>query len=311
VSLAKKLLAIGVCLALLMAAVLIVLAALDLPKADQLSSVCGGILALYAFVSGAVVVIGRGRRPSQPTEERLDAAARALADAVQNQWEAEATRRGVRGVPLADMRWTIDGCEAGGEASLADRVVQAWHEHEGQWLYVQGGPGSGKSTFAILLMLQLLQERTTHDTPVPVLLSAAGWNPSNPFTDWVAGRLRDTYPFLEQREMYGDRAADCLVKSPRLLVILDGLDELVENRQAGAAAAGRRARGTASGPGAAAAVPFGGGCDGTVPRGRRRGRRRPAGSVRHRGPTENRGGHPVVQVTDTTACAGACTVAVG
>ncbi|AGL18905.1 NACHT domain-containing protein [Actinoplanes sp. N902-109] len=230
-SLGKKLLAVGVCLAALMIAVLVVVSVPKLEVADQLASVCGGVLALYGFIAGAVVIITRGRQPVQATGEKLDAAAGALAEAVRDQWQAEATRRGVRGVPLADMRWTVDGAVTGDPGPLPDRIARAWHEHDESWLYVQGDPGSGKSTFAILLTLQLLAERHQPGVPVPVLLSAASWNPSQAFTDWVAARLRDTYPFLEQRETYGDRAAESLVTSPRVLVILDGLDELVGPRQ--------------------------------------------------------------------------------
>jgi hypothetical protein len=99
------------------------------------------------------------------------------------------------------------------------------------------------------LTLELLRRREAH-APVPVLLSAAGWNSVQPLDDWVAAqivgvdrRMARTLaaPHGERRTLARDLVARGLI-----LPILDGLDEMADEFQraaliavSAAAAAGR------------------------------------------------------------------------
>ncbi len=64
-------------------------------------------------------------------------------------------------------------------------------------LVILGGPGSGKTILAVQLLLRLLEVRTAVE-PVPVLLTANGWDTTaHPrLQDWLAFRLGQDYPAL-------------------------------------------------------------------------------------------------------------------
>src|SRR5262249_31933565 len=81
-------------------------------------------------------------------------------------------------------------------------------------IVVVGAPGAGKSGTAILLLLDALshgngvtdQERV--QLPVPVLLTAHGWDPTiTSVHDWLADRLATTYPVFAHRRGLAEAAA--------------------------------------------------------------------------------------------------------
>ena len=96
-----------------------------------------------------------------------------------------------------------------------------------------GGPGSGKSGAAVLLILAALNYRAqmTEEerqlVPVPVLVTVHGWDPGTERVGhWLAGRLQQTYPLFAGKG--GLEAATELVRTSRIAAILDGLDEIPE-----------------------------------------------------------------------------------
>ncbi len=100
-------------------------------------------------------------------------------------------------------------------------------------LVILGAPGAGKSMLALRLTIDLLHRRTAAD-PVPVLLPLSAWDPEQPLADWIAGRLAVDHPALRRR-IRGPRGrltlAGHLVAERRILPILDGLDEIAEERR--------------------------------------------------------------------------------
>jgi hypothetical protein len=102
-------------------------------------------------------------------------------------------------------------------------------EHMPRRLVVLGEPGAGKTMLVLKLALDLLDRRSETD-PVPVLLSVANWNPSQPLDDWIADRLIADNPTLRRRVRSGSgqprTVAQELVARQRILPILDGLDEM-------------------------------------------------------------------------------------
>ncbi|GAA1305328.1 NACHT domain-containing protein [Saccharothrix xinjiangensis] len=102
-------------------------------------------------------------------------------------------------------------------------------------LIIMGEPGSGKSSAAILLLLDALEFRdhTPVDqrarVPVPVLFTLASWNPdTTPIQDWLAAKMTELPPLTGR----GGRVhAAALIAAGRVAVILDGLDEIPEHRR--------------------------------------------------------------------------------
>jgi hypothetical protein len=99
-------------------------------------------------------------------------------------------------------------------------------------LVLIGRPGAGKTGAMILLLLAALDRRGSLGAdqrarvPVPVWLTLGGWNPAaTPLREWAAGMMNRDYPALRAPD-YGSEAAGQLVRSGRVALFLDGLDEM-------------------------------------------------------------------------------------
>ncbi|MGW0958286.1 NACHT domain-containing protein [Streptomyces gelaticus] len=171
-----------------------------------------------------------------------------LAVSVRAQWEDEvdarnlrvprviplswsATRRPVAAPPeethggITDarvLRLSLNGRLEGDFDQAARRLAQGYRRVPTGRLVVLGEPGSGKTVLAAMLNLGLLAEREP-GAPVPVLLSLSGWDSvTESLRDWIERTLGTAY--------YGGRTEipRLLLRGQRLLLILDGLDEMPE-----------------------------------------------------------------------------------
>jgi hypothetical protein len=110
-------------------------------------------------------------------------------------------------------------------------------------LVVLGEPGAGKSILAMSLTVELLQAkpkrgirvRSTRTKAIPVLLQLATWDPAVPLKSWAATQMARTYPWLgeeiQMEEGHSSTLATWLIEQRRVLMVLDGLDEIAkENR---------------------------------------------------------------------------------
>ncbi|MFG2486009.1 NACHT domain-containing protein [Streptomyces virginiae] len=162
----------------------------------------------------------------------VELGAQGLGHVVLDQWRQEAALRGLLGPDPIPVRWraTSDAELADhaertgrpGEASAADLTsfADAFAHPQRRRLVVLGGPGSGKSSFAVLLVIALLQRMDVGD-PVPVLLPLASWRPAEEhLTGWLERQLLREYPYLERGTVRE------LLARNRVLPVLDGLDEL-------------------------------------------------------------------------------------
>ncbi|MFF4421047.1 NACHT domain-containing protein [Streptomyces sp. NPDC001549] len=162
----------------------------------------------------------------------VELGAQSLGHVVLAQWRQEAALRGLLEPDPIPVRWraTSDAELADhaertgrpGEASTADLAsfADAFSHPQRRRLVVLGGPGSGKSSFAVLLVIKLLQRMDVGD-PVPVLLPLASWRPAEEhLTGWLERQLLREYPYLERGTVRE------LLARNRVLPVLDGLDEL-------------------------------------------------------------------------------------
>ena len=87
-------------------------------------------------------------------------------------------------------------------------------------MVVLGEPGAGKTVLALELQVRLLEHRQRDITiPVPVLVSAASYNPELAWEDWLAGHLA-------LRFAIDSAMASRLVRDGRILPLVDGVDEM-------------------------------------------------------------------------------------
>ncbi|WP_159425159.1 NACHT domain-containing protein [Streptomyces sp. TLI_053] len=162
----------------------------------------------------------------------VELGAQRLGHVVLAQWRQEASLRELAGPDPIPVRW-----RAATGADLADHVgrtgrtdgasaadltsfARTFLRPERRRLVVLGEPGSGKSSFAVLLVIELLQRMRAGD-PVPVLLPLGSWRPAEEhLSGWLEHQLLREYPYLDRGTVRE------LLTRNRILPVLDGLDEL-------------------------------------------------------------------------------------
>ncbi|MFF4605729.1 NACHT domain-containing protein [Streptomyces sp. NPDC001339] len=177
-------------------------------------------------------------------ELRLSAAADALADATRLAWAAEEGRRSLSDPRPLPVRWRradpalhdpwplIRGDDCTQPIALDGEFAQIeeiFRRVPSGRLVVLGGAGAGKTVLALRFLLDHLDGRRRHnpDAPVAVLLSLSSWDPGrDTFVAWAADRLAADHPHLAEPGADGIGAATELLRSGRLLLVLDGFDEL-------------------------------------------------------------------------------------
>jgi hypothetical protein len=212
---------------------------------------------------------GREARAIGTTAAQAEAAITWLTGEIASRWRQEAAARRIVTPAPASVRWRWGAAElsvpvqdavappAPGTGPvpfpsltrpaelLTTGVVTRLHDEvyarlpHGRLVLV-GGPGSGKTGAMILLLLAALDRRAMMAdgprslVPVPVWLTMGGWDSlSVPLADWVTGVLNRDYPALRAAQ-YGDNAAGMLLRSGRLALFLDGLDEMPPDLQTAA-----------------------------------------------------------------------------
>ncbi|MEU6141576.1 NACHT domain-containing protein [Streptomyces sp. NPDC047081] len=128
---------------------------------------------------------------------------------------------------------SVSGQSEGSEARLelkgdVTRIAELVRGLRRRQLVVLGEPGTGKSVAALLLTWQWLESRRP-DEPVPVLLPLSSWRPGVDLRAWI---VRQVIQLVEHRSPRARRsrlrpgAVERLLDDHRVMLVLDGLDEL-------------------------------------------------------------------------------------
>jgi DNA-binding winged helix-turn-helix (wHTH) protein len=163
---------------------------------------------------------------SLPEAEALPLAAEERPELVRHPWAGERPPLGGGSAPAAT-RLPVP----------RDETILATCERMGGALLIVGAVGAGKTvTLLQLARLALARARRDAAAPVPVVLPLASWSESaQPLERWVGAEIRGRY-FLPRR------LADAWLRSGRLLLLLDGLDEVSAARRPECIAAVNRFR---------------------------------------------------------------------
>ncbi|BBH68205.1 hypothetical protein ACTI_48900 [Actinoplanes sp. OR16] len=208
-----------------------------LSTGDQVSSMvsgCAGLVSLATSIVFGVLTLRQDR--TAPDEQALlDAAADTLAQRVRRQWEDEIGKRRLRHPRPLRLSWNRTALPVGPPAYLPEEgslvidgdagepaagLVTAFRRLPARQLVVLGEPGAGKSTLSMLLTVAALPAPgSPPDQPVPVLLALASWDPDEDLRVWAARAAAETYPEVAAE-------ARALIDHNRVLLVLDGLDEL-------------------------------------------------------------------------------------
>jgi hypothetical protein len=123
----------------------------------------------------------------------------------------------------------------GGESAPGVALTAFWRpDRRGSRLVVLGAAGSGKTELLVGVLHCLLGGAGAD--PVPVLVPLTSWDPSQRLQDWLSRWLRSNYRILD-RPAPGEtrrRLADVLLDEGRLILMLDGFDELAPGVRADA-----------------------------------------------------------------------------
>ncbi|MFD8104707.1 NACHT domain-containing protein [Streptomyces microflavus] len=105
-------------------------------------------------------------------------------------------------------------------------LLNLWRNAQPARLLLSGPAGSGKSVALALLARQLLEEDDV-SSPVPLVVSLAGWDAGTPFYSWIATRLAERYPAIvgEDSTVPAGELEQAL-QSDQVLLFLDSYDEI-------------------------------------------------------------------------------------
>lgn len=211
---------------------------LPLPRRLGLAPAEAGWVLLGVWLAAEVLVrigrvLQRRRETVWDSPQVLDQAADDLAEALLYRYAEDERLAPARNDQLMDVLWSEGRAPGGAPVLAADGVPEIARYFLGtpdQRLVVLGPAGAGKSVLVLRLARDLLERERAADrsVPVPVVIGLSSWDSGQGLEAWAAERIADEHP-QACRPVSGappGRVAGRLVESGRVLLVLDGLDEL-------------------------------------------------------------------------------------
>ncbi|WP_405827076.1 NACHT domain-containing protein [Streptomyces sp. NBC_00105] len=189
----------------------------ELTASDEPAVLCGLLISLMP----AAALAAKALKPSADVD--LVKAAGNLAEAVEASELAQRTQLLAGDNQPIDVGFAFraapsrDAAGAGPAGRLSE-IGEYYRRLQPGRLLITGAPGAGKTVLAIELMLSLLEARQV-DEPVPVRMSLAGWDTTQPLNTWLAEELADAYQVTRT-------TAKRMIGRGCVLPVLDGLDEM-------------------------------------------------------------------------------------
>jgi hypothetical protein len=205
------------------------------------ANVVGGLAGAAAVVLTALLAWPpTDRRLAVLTAEQVQTAVEQLAAEVLRFWEREAKARRITTPVPAAVRWTWARMDVAARAEevqssvLTAGVVTSLRTdlyerlRRPMRLVILGGPGAGKTTAMMLLLIDILRNRASGSpAPVPIWLTLGGWNPeSTPLLAWAEAVLVRDHPGLAAGDGKGRTLVGELLRTGCIALFLDGLDEM-------------------------------------------------------------------------------------
>ncbi|HEX6345637.1 NACHT domain-containing protein [Umezawaea sp.] len=206
------------------------------------------VIVLWVLTAVLLVVQEAPRRRAASVEAMLAEPARLdqAVEALRGRLDAR-VRRHVRenrlfpGLPALPQVWRSDPDASRHRVHLATlgtgtgdplEYVRVFDRVPSRRLVVRGDGGAGKTDWLHTFARGLL-DSAEHRRAVPVLLDLSTWPEGRDFTDWVTDGVVDQFPELRtrRRRPSADDLATALRETNRLVLLLDGLDEVAPARR--------------------------------------------------------------------------------
>lgn len=112
----------------------------------------------------------------------------------------------------------------------AEKTYSIFHRDDiGGRLLILGEPGAGKTTELLTVAQRFIEEAIKDSSqPVPLIFELSNWKPDTPIISWLGERLQKTYGVSQK---LAKPLAQQWIQQERLLLLLDGLDELGQRNQ--------------------------------------------------------------------------------